>query len=39
MKNTDVEKNLIPIPSKEVAMIKYPYDLGEEYKFVKNLSM
>ena len=37
MKNTDVEKNLIPIPSKEVAMIKYPYDLGQEYKFVKNL--
>ena len=37
MKNTDVEKKLIPIPSKEVALIKYPYDLEKEYEFVKNL--
>jgi len=37
MKQTDLEKKIVPIPAQEVSVSKYPYDLKEEYEFVKNI--
>jgi hypothetical protein len=32
-----IERKIIPLPLKEVGIVKYPYDMTKEIEFIKNL--